>query len=267
MSKKPIPVVILCGGMGTRLKEETEFKPKPMVLIGEKPTLWHIMKIYAHYGFSNFIIALGYKGEMIKEYFLNQDYFMHDFTLNTKTGKKRVYREKRTHYDNFHITFVDTGLETFTGERILLVKDYIDRNQFMVTYGDGVGDIDIQRLVAFHNQKKKHDGIIATITGVNPRSRWGLARANKNNLVTSFQQKPVLSGQVVNGGFMVCEKEFFDYLRQGEMFEGALERLTKRRKLALYTHSGFWFGMDTYRDVVDLNHIWQTDPKWKVWKD
>src|SRR3990167_10377180 len=194
--------VILCGGIGYRLKEETEFKPKPMVLIGNKPILWHIMKIYAHYGFNDFIIALGYKGEYIKEYFLNQKYFLHDFTLYTKSGKTRIHRASAdvAVIDDFNITFVDTGAETLPGERILRVKDYIPKEDtdFMVTYGDGVSNIDIKKLVRFHKKQKT----IGTITGVHPRSKYGLLRVNEYFIAESFIEKPVLKERT-SGGFMI----------------------------------------------------------------
>jgi len=257
--------IILCGGIGYRLKEETEFKPKPMVQIGGKPILWHIMKIYSHYGFNEFIIALGYKGEYIKDYFLNQKYFIHDFTLHTKTGATRIHRNNSGKVmDDFKITFVDTGQETQPGERILLVKDYIpkDDDMFMVTYGDGVANININSLVAFH----KKQGTLGTITGVYPKSKYGLVRMTKENIVTRFVEKPILKDWT-NGGFMVFKREFFDYIRQGELEHPALERLIKKRQLSLYTHNGFWHCMDTYSDVENLNKFWQASPQWKVWND
>jgi len=259
-------IIILCGGIGYRLKEETEFKPKPMVQIGSKPILWHIMKIYSHYGFNEFIIALGYKGEYIKDYFLNQKYFTHDFTLHTKIGTTRIHKNNATGkaMDDFKITFVDTGQETQPGERILLVKDYIpkDDDMFMLTYGDGVANIDINSLVAFH----KKQGTIGTITGVYPKSKYGLVSTTKENVVTRFVEKPVLKDWT-NGGFMVFKREFFNYIRKGELEHPALERLIKERQLSLYTHNGFWHCMDTYSDVENLNKLWQTSPHWKIWND
>lgn len=233
-------VVILCGGIGYRLKEETEFKPKPMVQIGDKPILWHIMKIYSHFGFNDFIIALGYKGEYIKKYF-----------------------SAKNNRENFNIDLIDTGLETLPGERILRVKDSIpqtDQN-FMVTYGDGVGDIDIKKLVSFH----KEQNTIGTITGVHPRSKYGLVTITKKYLVKEFTEKPVLK-EWINGGFMIFKKEFFDYLGAGEMEHDGLKRLTRKSQLSLYAHNGFWHCMDTYPDVDNLNKYWREDPKWKVWK-
>ncbi|MBI3576829.1 glucose-1-phosphate cytidylyltransferase [Candidatus Gottesmanbacteria bacterium] len=256
--------IILSGGIGYRLKEETEFKPKPMVLIGGKPILWHIMKIYASYGFNEFIIALGYKGDYVKDYFLNQKYILHDFTLSTQTGYVRLHRERSDgKIDDFKITFVDTGVETLPGERILRVKDYVPQgDDFMVTYGDGVGDINIKELVAFHKKQKT----IGTITGVYPTSKYGIVRQNINNMVLDFVEKPQLKDWT-NGGFMVFTYNFFNYLRLGELEHPALKRLIAELQLSIYIHKGFWHSMDTYSDVEKLNEYWRTDPKWKLWKD
>jgi len=234
--------IILSGGIGYRLKEETEFKPKPMVQIGGKPILWHIMKIYAHYGFNEFIIALGYKGDYIKEY----------FEKNKNLAK------------DFSIQLVDTGEESLPGERILRLKDYIpaEDENFMVTYGDGVADIDINQLVEFH----KKQNTIGTVTGVHPRSRYGLLTTDNNNIVNKFIEKPVLK-EWVNGGFMIFKKDFFQYLRKEEMEHEALKRLVAKKELSLYIHNGFWHSMDTYPDVDNLNKLWSENPKWKVWKD
>lgn len=256
--------IILSGGLGYRLKEETEFKPKPMVNIGHKPMLWHIMKIYAHYGFNDFIIALGYKGDYIKEYFLNQKYFMNDFTLFTKTGDTQILKHDHEKIiDDFKITFVDTGENTLPGERILRTKSFIPKEDenFMVTYGDGVADININELIKFHNRQKT----IGTITSVHPTSRFGLLSVDKNNIVTKFKEKPVLEDWI-NGGFMIFNKKFFDYLKPGELEHEGLKRLAKEGQLSLYTHNGFWHSMDTYSDVKTLNEMWGSNPKWKVWK-
>lgn len=257
--------VLLSGGIGYRLKEETEFKPKPMVLIGGKPILWHIMKIYSYYGFNEFIIALGYKGNFIKEYFINQKYFANNFRLDTSTGTETFFNEKDENLsDNFKITFVDTGEETLPGERILRIKKYIpaEDKEFMVTYGDGVADIDIKKLVEFHRKQNT----IGTVTGVHPRSKYGLLSARKDNIVENFLEKPVLMDWV-NGGFMIFKKEVFKYLRPGEMEHKALSRLVKKSQLSLFIHKGFWHSMDTYPDVENLNRFWREDPKWKVWQD
>lgn len=255
--------VILCGGIGYRLKEETEFKPKPMVQIGGKPILWHIMKIYAHYGFNEFIIALGYRGEYIKDYFLNQNYFVNDFTIDTSNGEKIAHQNGNSENDNFKITFVNTGEETLPGERILKIKKYIpkeDKN-FMVTYGDGVSNVDLRKLVKFHEKQNT----IGTITGVHPRSKYGLITTNKKGIVDNFIEKPVLK-EYVNGGFMIFKKEFFTYLKRNEMDYAAYRRLIKKKQLSLFIHNGFWHSMDTYPDVENLNTFWKNDPKWKIWQ-
>lgn len=256
--------IILCGGLGYRLKEETEFKPKPMVYVGNKPILWHIMKIYAHFGYNDFIVALGYKADYIKDYFLNQKAFSSDFTLETNTHKAKYYLTGRNEIDNFTITFVDTGLETQVGERILRCQKYIPKNDqyFMVTYGDGVSDIDINKLTAFH---KKQD-TIGTITGIHPRSKFGMVLIDKSNRVKQFSEKPVMNDWV-NGGFMIFDKRFFNYLQPGEIEHPALIRLVKEKQLSLYKHNGFWMSVDTYMELGQLNSIWNLgNPPWKVWK-
>ncbi len=257
-----IKTIILCGGMGTRLREETEFKPKPMVEVGDKPILWHIMKIYSHYGFKDFVLALGYKGSYIKDYFLRQKYYTCDFSLDLKEGKVNNFF-KNSEEDNFNIIFAETGLETPHGERVLNTKKHIqDDDIFMVTYGDGVADIDINKLVEFH----KSHGKIATITGIHPVSRWGLVNIDSGNIVTNFAEKPQLH-DYVNGGFMIFNKEFFNYLKPGDLIEDALVRLIPQKQLALYKHEGFWYSMDTYRDFLQLNDFWSKDPKWKIWQN
>lgn len=257
-------VIILCGGVGTRLKEETEFKPKPMVFIGNKPILWHIMKIYASYGFNEFILALGYKADYIKEYFLNQKAFTSDFTLDTKNHEPKFYLEDRSEVDNFKITFIDTGIETMPGERILRCQKYIPERDkyFMVTYGDGVADIDVDALVKFHKKQKT----IGTITGVHPRSKYGLVEVSKNNLVSQFTEKPVLN-DYINGGFMIFDKQAFHDINPGEMEHSLLKRLAKKKQLSIYHHDNFWFCMDTYKEVEDLNAMWNSGKApWKIWK-
>lgn len=257
-------VVILSGGIGYRLKEETEFKPKPMVSIGNKPILWHIMKIYSHYGFNEFIIALGYKGDYIKEYFLNQKYFTNNFTLNTKSGYTKLHKKNTDKdRDDFKITFVDTGQDTLPGERILKIKDFIPEadKDFMVTYGDGVSDVNIKDLVKYH---KKH-GLIGTVTGVHPRSRYGILTVDEKKVAYQFLEKPV-SSDWINGGFMVFNKSFFNYLNEGEFEHEGLKRLIKEGQLSVYDHEGFWHSMDTYTDVDSLNKLWNENPEWRVWK-
>ena len=262
METKNIPTIILCGGKGMRLLEETEFKPKPMIEIGGKPILWHIMKIYAHYRYRDFILALGYKADYIKDYFLKQRYYESDFCLNTKDGEiSNIIPNNNFEKDEFNIIFADTGLETPHGERVLKLKKYILGDLFMVTYGDGVADINIDKLIEFHKNKGK----IATITGVHPTSRWGLINVDDDNLISQFDQKPALYGYV-NGGFMVFKREFFDFLKPGDMIEDTLSRLISEKQLALYEHEGFWYCMDTYRDYLNLNEFWENNPKWKIWE-
>lgn len=258
MQHQNIPTIILCGGMGTRMKEETEFRPKPMVEVGGKPILWHIMKGYEHYGYNDFILALGYKGNEIKDFFAKQQLFISDFTINTKTGEKTFL--DRNAEDDFKITFVDTGQSTLTGERVLKLKKYINNDYFMCTYGDGVADVNIEELVAFH----KKQNTIGTLTGVNPNSRFGLMAINDKNIISSFKQKPKLH-DFVNGGFMIFKKEFFDYLKEGDMIEDAFERLVNKNQISLFPHSGFWFAVDTIRDLEEANKLWDESKPWAIW--
>ncbi len=256
--------IILCGGTGTRLKEETEFKPKPMVFVGNKPILWHIMKIYAHHGFNEFILALGYKADYIKEYFLNQRAFTSDFSLSTNNYEVEYHSGSRKEADDFKITFVDTGLDTLPGERILRCKNYIPKEDqnFMVTYGDGVIDSNIKSLVSFH----KRQGTIGTITGIHPRSKFGLVKVQKGGLVTGFTEKPELPDWV-NGGYMVFNKEMFNYIRQKETEHPALIRLAKEKQLSIKKHNGFWFCVDTNKELIEINNMWNSgDAPWKVWE-
>ncbi len=232
------------------MKEETEFRPKPMVTLGGTPIIWHIMKIYSHYGFNNFIIALGYKGDYIKDY----------FQINTKTGKKILHKNTRRKKDEFNITFVDTGLETPTGDRLIKVKKYLKSDVFMVTYGDGISDINISDLLNFHKKKKS----IGTVTGVHPKSKWGIIVSDKNGIVKRFQEKPRFN-QYTNGGFMVFTKRVFEYLKKGDMIHDAFPGLAKNGQLTVYLHEGYWGAMDTYQDVEEMNKQWKKDPLWKVW--
>ena len=257
-------VIILCGGTGTRLKEETEYKPKPMVNIGNQPILWHIMKIYASYSYNEFILALGYKADYIKDYFLNQKAFTSDFTLETRHHKTKFYLEDRPEVDNFKITFVDTGLETLPGERILRCQKYIPKNDkyFMVTYGDGVSDVNIDTLVKFHKKQKT----IGTLTGIHPKFKFGAVKVNKESKVTEFSEKPILQDWV-NGGYMIFDKRYFEYQKPGELEHAALKRLSDIDQLSLYKHEGFWFAVDTNKEYEDLNKIWKSGKApWKIWK-
>lgn len=256
--------IILCGGRGTRLKDETEYKPKPMVYVGDKPILWHIMKLYACYGFNEFILALGYKADYVKDYFLNQKAFTSDFTLETINHKTRFFLENRTEVDNFKITFVDTGLETMPGERIMKCQKYLPLKDkyFMVTYGDGVADIDLHALVRFHKKHKK----IGTITGIHPRFKYGVVKLRKDGVVEEFKEKPILSDWA-NGGFMIFDRRFFNYLEKGQTEHPALYKISKEKQLALFKHEGFWQCIDTNKELEELNDVWKSgNAPWKVWK-
>ncbi|PNR91813.1 glucose-1-phosphate cytidylyltransferase [Petrotoga sp. HWHPT.55.6.3] len=254
-------VVILAGGYGTRLSEETVNIPKPMVEIGGKPILWHIMKIYSHYGYNDFIICLGYKGYVIKEYFMN--YFMHmsDITVDLSNGGIKVHNSKA---ENWKVTLVDTGLDTMTGGRIKRIKDHLNGERFMLTYGDGVGDVNINSLVKFHESHGK----LATMTAVQPSGRFGALRINNDKKVESFVEKPAGDGAWINGGFFVLEPQVIDYIKDDSTTweREPLENLTKESQLFAYKHEGFWKPMDTLRDKIELERLWSTkEAPWKVW--
>ncbi len=262
-------VVILCGGEGTRMKEETEFKPKPLVEVGGLPMLWHIMKIYSHYGYNDFVLALGYKGNMIKDYFLNWRTHVNDFTLKTKAHGLEIHGQGQ---GDMNITFVDTGLKALTGERLRRVAKYIDTDQFMLTYGDGVADINIKELVAFHNKQ----GTLGTITGVRPLTKLGIVHHDKQtnkvigfsqNLVGEYIDKQNYHDFLINGGFMVFNRQVLDRIPENSMIEEIFIPMTKEGELSLYNHPGKWKAMDTYKEVEELNEYWQSDPFWKVWKE
>lgn len=256
-------VVILAGGLGTRLREETEFRPKPMVEIGNRPILWHIMKIYAHYGYKDFVVCLGYKGEVIKEYFLDYEAMNNDFTVRLGNPNEIEFHSNHGE-DGWRVTLADTGDDAMTGARIKRVEKYIDGEEFMVTYGDGVADIDINKLLAFH----RSHGHIATLTGVRPTSRFGELLI-KENVVSEFSEKPQSSEGHINGGFFIFKKEFFDYLENDDgciLERTPMKRLAEAGELMVYPHDGFWQCMDTYRDNKYLQEIWQKgDAPWKVW--
>ncbi|MBI5079283.1 NTP transferase domain-containing protein [Candidatus Wolfebacteria bacterium] len=262
--------IILCGGQGTRMKEETEFKPKPLVFVGGKPILWHIMKIYSHHGFNDFILALGYKGDMIKDYFLNHKALSYDFTLNTKTGE--IFFHNDDNHDDFKITFIDTGLESLTGERIRRLKNHIQEDNFMVTYGDGVADIDIKDLLDFHKKKET----LATITAIKPVMRFGFLNIDHNEKkVNDFYQHKVTNYNEVddkddrghiNGGFMVFKRDVLDMIPENSMIESIFAPLAQKGELSAYLHPGRWKCMDTYKEVEEMNKYWENDPFWKVWE-
>lgn len=255
-------VLILAGGFGSRLSEETDIRPKPMAEIGGKPILWHIMKHYSHYGFNEFVILLGYKGYYIKEYFAN--YFLHqsDVTIDLTTNQMQVHNNTS---EPWKVTLLDTGLNTMTGGRVKRAKDYINNQTFMLTYGDGVSDVDLTALLNFH---KKH-GKAITMTSVQPEGRFGALETDSNNRVLSFMEKPKGDGSWINGGFFVCEPKVLDYIAGDEtIFEREpLENLAKDGQLFTYRHHGFWKCMDTLRDKNQLNEMWNSqNAKWKIWK-
>ncbi|MFZ9847686.1 MAG: glucose-1-phosphate cytidylyltransferase [Flavobacteriales bacterium] len=255
-------VVILAGGFGTRLSEETVLKPKPMIEVGEKPILWHIMKIYSHFGYNDFVICLGYKGYIIKEYFAN--YFLHqsDVTFDLATNKMSIHN---TASEPWTVTLVDTGENTMTGGRIKRVKKFLNNEPFLLTYGDGVGDIDIQKLVAFHQSKKK----LVTVTAVQPSGRFGALSLSSNNDVTQFSEKPKGDGAWINAGFFVCEPGIFDYIDNDATFweKEPMDNISKKDEMAAFTHEGFWRPMDTLRDKKELDSLCATGKApWEIWK-
>ncbi|MEQ8235796.1 MAG: glucose-1-phosphate cytidylyltransferase [Syntrophomonadaceae bacterium] len=253
--------VILAGGMGTRLSEETGIRPKPLVEIGGYPILWHILKIYSHYGFNEFIICLGYKGYMIKEYFSN--YFLHMSDVTFDMGKNTMEVHQK-HSEPWRITLIDTGASTQTGGRIKRIRDYITDDTFMLTYGDGVADIDIDALLDFHNQSCK----LATLTAVRPPSRFGLANIDNENEVRSFVEKPIEDGSWINGGFFVLNTKIFEYIGSDETVweKEPLETLAYQNQLMAYKHTGFWRPMDSLRDKNLLEQLWNSgQAPWKIW--
>ena len=254
-------VVILAGGLGTRLSEETILKPKPMVEIGGKPILWHIMKIYSSYGYNDFVICLGYKGYVIKEYFAN--YFLHqsNVTFDVKNNTMQIHDSQA---EPWKVTLVDTGINTMTGGRIKRIKDYIDNQPFLLTYGDGVGNINIKNLVNFHQENAK----LLTVTAVQPSGRFGALQIETNQQVSSFLEKPQGDGSWINGGFFVCQPEVIDYLEDDfTTFEKEpLENLAKDSQMMAFKHQGFWKPMDTLRDKHELESMWDSNKApWKNW--
>jgi len=255
-------VLLLAGGLGTRLSEETALRPKPMVEIGGKPILWHIMKSYSQYGFNEFVVLLGYKGYYIKEYFAN--YFLHqsDVTIDMKDGNMEIHNN---HSEPWKITLLDTGIESMTGGRVKRAQAFIGDEPFMLTYGDGVSNINIEELVKFH----KSHGKAMTMTSAQPEGRFGALNIEENNQVSSFQEKPKGDGGWINAGFFVCEPKVFDYITEGDLtvFEQSpLQNLAKDGEIFTFKHTGFWKPMDTLRDKQQLQKMWE-DKKapWKVW--
>jgi glucose-1-phosphate cytidylyltransferase len=256
-------VVILCGGLGTRLREETEYRPKPLVDVGGRPVLWHIMKLYAHHGFRDFVLCLGYRGNMIKEYFLNYEAMNSDFTICLGRLHQVAYHELHQEQD-FHVTLVDTGADTMTGGRVKRVEKYLTDDTFMVTYGDGLADVDIRALLKFHCGHGK----LATVTTVRPTSRFGILDVGEGRQVLSFREKPQLEGWA-SAGYFVFNRRFLDYIQGDEcvLEREPLERLTADGQLVAYPHEGFFYAMDTYREYLYLNQLWaQGQAPWRVWK-
>jgi glucose-1-phosphate cytidylyltransferase len=254
-------VVILAGGLGTRLSEETEIRPKPMVEIGGKPIIWHIMKIYSTQGFNEFIVCLGYKGFLIKEYFAN--YFLHlsDVTIELSTGNIKVHDCKS---EDIKMTLIDTGIQTQTGGRIKRIGKYIGDESFMLTYGDGLADINIVDLLNFHRKNKK----LATVTTVSPPGRFGALVLGKNNEVTKFEEKPLSDGGWINGGFFVLEPEVLNYIADDNTFweRDPMANLALNGQLSAFKHTGFWKPMDTLRDKTELENLWNSGKApWKIW--
>jgi len=257
-------VVILCGGKGTRLREETEYRPKPMVGIGGQPILWHVMKTYAHYGFQDFVLCLGYKGEMIKQYFLSYHWLNSNFTI--ELGSQRVDLLNGRQEVNWRVTLVDTGLNAMTGARVSRVEPYVDGDIFMLTYGDGVTDLNINALLHFH----KSHGKIGTVTSVFPPSRYGELTIDGDQ-VMSFREKPRVRETYVSGGYFVFNRAFFQYLcaeNSCVLEREPLEQLAQDGQLKVYHHDGFWQCMDTARDLNYLQELWDQDSApWRVWDD
>ena len=256
-------VVILAGGFGTRISEESQYRPKPMVEIGGQPILWHIMKIYSHFGYNEFIICAGYRQHMIKEYFA--DYFLHtsDITFDFTGGKDDVIVHHNSS-EPWKVTVVDTGLNTMTGGRIKRIQKYVDNESFMLTYGDGVSNVNIDKLVKFHKSHSK----IATLTAVNVGQRFGVLGINNDDIITSFREKKDNDGASINGGFMVLEPEVFDYIDgDNTVFEQKpLEKMAEKGQLMAFRHGGFWQCMDTQRDKMQLEEMWKTgEAPWKLW--
>lgn len=254
-------VVILAGGYGTRLAEETEVRPKPLVQIGSEPILWHILKHYSHFGINEFYVALGYLGDEIKRYFVDRQRLEGSMTVDLSDGT--IGRHDFVG-ENWKVHLIETGIHSMTGGRVLRLKEHLRRGTFLVTYGDGVADVDINELIAFH----KREGLVATVTAVRPPARFG-GLALKGNRVARFSEKPQTGEGWINGGFLVCEPAIFDYLEGDDsvLETDALERLAEAGKLAAYQHEGFWHCMDTLRDKRQLEALWNSGrAPWKLWK-
>jgi glucose-1-phosphate cytidylyltransferase len=256
-----LKAVILAGGLGTRLREQTEFRPKPMVEVGGKPILWHIMKIFAHHGITDFVVCIGYKGDVIKEYFLDYEARNNDFTITLGKSHEIVFHGQHMESD-WRVTVAETGDETQTGGRVKRIERFVEDDRFMVTYGDGLADVDIGKLLAFHDEHGKK----ATLTTVQPLSRFGVLDLDQAGTVEHFREKPQVDGWV-NAGFFVFERDVFDYITDEDVLEQRpLERLAADKELMAFRHDGFWQPMDTYRESKLLNDLWQQGAPWKVWE-
>jgi glucose-1-phosphate cytidylyltransferase len=267
VDRSEIPVVILCGGMGTRLREASEKLPKPLVDIGGKPILWHIMKTYGHYGFRRFILCLGYKSDQIRRYFLDYREHSTDFTLELREPASAPEWHGSHKLEDWQITFCDTGLLSGTGARIRRVADHIDTDTFLLTYGDGIGDVDVPELLRQHAES----GRIGTVTGVHPASRYGEMHI-AGDAVSEFNEKPTLAAGWVSGGFFAFNRLMLDkYLDDDPdllLEKRPLQRMAADGELGVFKHEGFWMGMDTFRDWTELNGLWDGgNPPWKVWQD
>jgi glucose-1-phosphate cytidylyltransferase len=255
-------VVILAGGFGTRISEETHLIPKPLIEIGDKPIIWHIMKLYSYYGYNDFIICLGYRGRDIKDYFVNYYLTQNDLTIDFNDDFKVT--KHPSIIEPWKVTLIDTGLETMTGGRVKRIKDLVGDNKFMLTYGDGLSNVNINDLLTYHKQHGK----LATVTATQPQGRFGALNIDNNNQVTSFKEKPKGDGAWINGGFFVFEPDIFELIENDQTIleQEPLEQLTKKDQLMAFTHNSFWYPMDTLRDKKHLNDIWNSgNAPWKVW--
>ena len=254
-------VLILAGGFGTRISEETDIKPKPMVEVGGKPILWHIMKTYSSYGFNEFVVLLGYKGHVIKEFFSNYYLYQSNVTIDLKNNSVDIHQNES---ESWKVTLLETGIETFTGGRIKQAKSYIGNNDFLLTYGDGLSDVNISKLIDFHNSHGKH----ITMTAVQPEGRYGALNIKPDNSILSFTEKPKGDGTWINGGFFVCKPEVFDYIDDDltTFEEEPLMNLANDNQLMAFKHGGFWECMDTLRDKNNLCRLWDSNQApWKIW--
>ncbi|HEY3376675.1 MAG TPA: glucose-1-phosphate cytidylyltransferase [Armatimonadota bacterium] len=259
-------VVILCGGQGTRLREETEYRPKPLVDVGGRPILWHIMKLYAHYGFRDFVLCLGYRGNMIKEYFLNYEAMNNDFTINLGRDANTIHYHQAHDEQGFRVTLADTGIESMTGARLKRVERYLTGDTFMLTYGDGLSNVNIAKALAFHQAH----GRLGTVTTVRPQLRYGIVEIDEaQGHVAAFTEKPQVSSSI-SAGFFIFQRGVLDYVSAEAdcVFEREpLERLAREQQLMPYQHEGFFYAMDTYREYLFLNDLWKSgDAPWAVWQ-